>query len=296
MRILLMPFWNAEQRRPRTFWRLLLFFLTLIVLIYAAVRFLHLGSDLLSSSLVNAGSSLLAAWIAARVWDRRPFAEYGFHLNRGWWRDLGLGFLLGALLMSLIFLTEWLLGWVRVVGVFHTYDSQGGFWPNWAKGLLMFIAVGLAEELISRGYLIRNLAEGLRFPPLGQRGGLVAAWLLSSTFFGLLHLGNPNVTLFSTVNLIVAGLFLGLAYILTDELALPIGLHIAWNFFQGNVFGFPVSGLAGLYASLLFTQETGPDVWTGGAFGPEGGLLGLLAMLFGMGLLVWVKGPRLMDR
>jgi len=84
----------------------------------------------------------------------------------------------------------------------------------------------------------------------------------------------------------------GIAYALTGRLALPVGVHIAWNFFQGNVFGFPVSGTTFPAETVTFfsIQQTGPELWTGGAFGPEGGLLGLFAIVAGILLiLAWTR-------
>jgi hypothetical protein len=139
--------------------------------------------------------------------------------------------------------------------------------------------------LFARGYSISNLAEGLNLPRISSKAAVLIAYLFTSIVFGFLHGNNPNATLASSLNLTLAGLFLGLGFVLTGELALPVGLHITWNFFMGHVFGFPVSGVDD-NLSLLAAQQSGPAVWTGGAFGPEGGLLGVAAILFGM-LLVW---------
>ena len=84
---------------------------------------------------------------------------------------------------------------------------------------------------------------------------------------------------------------MGAGLILTGELAIPIGLHIFWNFFQGNIFGFPVSGVSypAEIVSLIKINQSGPEMWTGGGFGPEAGLLGLFANLLGLLLIFgWV--------
>ena len=83
---------------------------------------------------------------------------------------------------------------------------------------------------------------------------------------------------------------LGFGYVLSGELAIPIGLHITWNLFQGAVYGFPVSGFGAFGATLLSTEKGGPRLWTGGSFGPEGGLLIPGIMLLGMSLVaLWIR-------
>jgi hypothetical protein len=137
---------------------------------------------------------------------------------------------------------------------------------------------------------LKNAAEGLDYPALGPRGAVLLAWVLSSVFFGLLHADNPSATFVSTLNIVLAGLMLGFGYVISGELAIPIGLHVTWNFFQGAVYGFPVSGFGPFGATFLATQQTGPDLWTGGPFGPEAGLLAPIVMLLGISLIaLWTR-------
>ena len=98
-----------------------------------------------------------------------------------------------------------------------------------------------------------------------------------------MHLANPNATWVSAAGIFFAGLFLAYGYVCTQQLWLSIGLHIGWNFFEGVVFGFPVSGLS-IYP-LIHINVSGPDVWTGGAFGPEAGLIILPALALGAVLI-----------
>ncbi|MEJ2750408.1 MAG: CPBP family intramembrane metalloprotease, partial [Anaerolineae bacterium] len=190
---------------------------------------------------------LLARWI-----DRRPWQDYGFHFNPAWWRDLGFGLLLGLVLMSVVFGLEYLLGWESIQGTIENGQPGFSFWQLLADGLINYVLVGLQEELFFRGFLIKNLAEGLHFPRISSRAAVLIPYLLISLLFGFAHSSNANATLVSSLNLSLIGLFLGLGFILTGELAIPIGIHIAWNFAQGYVFGFPVSG-SDAHLSLLAT-------------------------------------------
>ncbi len=302
------PFWNGRQGRLRTLWRLVIQALLLqagtiafgIVfgVLLAVGRLLGRSGGgplvpqpcfwLVDAAIAPAGI-VASVWLAGRYLDHRRFADFGFHLGRRWWLDFGFGLALGAILMAGIFLVERAAGWVTVKGMLVTSAPGQSFVPAILLSLAAFLAVGIYEELWARGYQLHNLAEGLNGRTLGPRGGLLLAWAISSALFGALHAGNPNATAASTASLMLAGLFLGLGYILTGELALPIGLHIGWNLFQGNVFGFPVSGIdAG--PTLIAIAQDGPALWTGGAFGPEAGLMGIGAILVGSGLIVaWLR-------
>jgi membrane protease YdiL (CAAX protease family) len=244
----------------------------------------------LISSVAGLAGAVLSVWLAVRFLDRRPFGDLGFRLDRGWWLDLLFGLALGALLMTTIFLVESGLGWISVAGTFETTGTGAPFALSILLPVAAFVCVGFYEETVSRGYQLRNAAEGLNYPALGPRGAVVVAWVLSSIFFGALHAGNPNATPLSTFNIILAGLMLGFGYVLSGQLAIPIGLHVTWNLFQNAVYGLPVSGFGTFGASFLSTEQAGPDLWTGGSFGPAGGLLASAAMLLGVLLTaLWVR-------
>ncbi len=303
-------FWNPDEHRPRALVRialqialtvLLLLVLGLLVLgpLWGALRtgglsqeLVDLVATMLGTTLGSGLSVVLAVWLATRFLDRRPFADLGLHLDTTWWRDFAFGLALGILLMTGIFLAEWLAGWVVVVGYIRSPAGIPFAVAIWGP-VVFFLAVGFYEELLARGYWLRNLAEGLSLPGLGPSGGLLLAYALTSGIFGALHMGNPNATWTSTANLVLAGLLLGLPVILTGELAISIGLHITWNFFQGNVYGFPVSGLSANQVTFLAIEQRGPELWTGGAFGPEAGLIGIGAMGVGVLLiLAWLRWTR----
>ncbi len=311
-------FWNGQERRLRALWRLILqgiIFNLLASITTSAVMLLlfisggnglsrmlsnaqlyeqlldMLANDPLSALLLGIASLVsifLSIWFAGRFFDRRRLADFGLHVKRSWWIDFCFGLALGALLMSLIFMGEWAAGWVEV----RRNPISAGLGIGLLVNILRFIMVGFQEEFFSRGYQITNLAEGLNLPNVGRKWAVLGAFFLTSVFFSLLHLGNPNASAVSTINLVLAGLMLALPFLLTGELALSIGLHITWNFFQGCVFGFPVSGLA-LDSSLVALTQKGPAAWTGERFGPEAGLIGLAAMLLGSLLIAgWVRWRR----
>jgi CAAX protease family protein len=235
-----------------------------------------------------------AAWLTARLLDRRKLAGLGFHFRREWWIDFGFGLALGAVLMGLIFLVERAAGWLTVTGAFFPGNTGLAFLVAILSQAFAMLGVGLSEETLFRGYQIKNLAEGLRLGRISPRVAAILGWLISSVVFGLAHAGNPNASPIAVFNIFIAGLFLGLGLLLTGDLALGIGLHIAWNFFEGNVFGFPDSGTGvGTAPTFLTINQGGPALWTGGAFGPEAGLMGILAILLGSALILgWLRYRR----
>jgi membrane protease YdiL (CAAX protease family) len=296
---LLSIFWNRKERRVRALWRVTAL-VALMVASGVAIRAIGFLPErgtrafYVVSRVVRLIVAVAAVWLIGRLLDRRRLRDFGLSLGRQWWTDLAFGLALGLGLMGAIFLVEWGLGWVHVTGTLRTAVPGEPFGLAILAPAVIFLCVGILEELLARGYLLRNLAEGLAFPWMGgARGGLVLACLVSSALFAYGHADNPNATWVSTVNIGIAGVFLALGYMLTGQLAIPIGMHITWNFFQATVFGFPVSGVSRLRTSVIATDQLGPELWTGGPFGPEAGLVGLAAMLLGIALtLLWVRGRR----
>ena len=300
-------FWNPEQHRLRALWRLILqalvWFLVLVLLQQLTAAVLSaLTGGLAGASIATQQirglllqaipmlAVVVAVWLGGRFLDRRSFSGFGLHLDRDWWIDFAFGLVLGLLLMTLIFLVELAAGWGEVVAVFYARPGGLPFLPGILVPLTSFILVGITEELWFRGYILINLAEGFNGRWIGPAGAILLATLLQAAVFGVAHALNPNATAVSTLNLSLAGVFLALGYLLTGELAVPIGLHITWNFAQGNLFGYEVSGTQVRVATLLDLEQTGPVLWTGGAFGPEAGLLRIGAMVLGAVLIfLWVR-------
>jgi membrane protease YdiL (CAAX protease family) len=311
-------FWNKEEKRLRAIWRLGLHTGLLVIingLFSVSLLFLGVVIDLVGgTNLQNVidGSApmqmmenpwvgrvilpaatfagvLLATLITGKWIDRRKFLDFGMTFSKTWWSDFAFGLGLGAVLMGVIFLIGLGTNTINVTGYFISSNLDVNFLSGFIQSALFFAFVGFYEEILSRGYHLINLAEGFNHKIIGRRWALTLSFFITSLIFGLLHLGNPNATWISTLNITLAGVFLGLGMVLTGSLAIPIGLHITWNLFQGSVFGFPVSGVK-TGVTLIATELTGPQWLTGGLFGPEAGVLGLAAMVIGSIItILWLR-------
>lgn len=289
MKVIASIFWNTSQNRLRAGWRLLiqliLFLLITVTRDALASIFRPAPLPITITYLIYLVACLGLAWFMARFIDRRSFADFGFHLDRKWWLDIGFGLVLGAFLMTGIFLSMRVAGWVSITGMAIT-NTGLPFSLAFLLRVVLFAAVAVSEELTFRSYEMKNLAEGFASKHIGSRGALVLALLPSSVLFGIAHAANENATAFSTFALVLGGLLLALPYLLTGEIGISIGLHLTVNLFEGNVYGFATSGSV-LPTRLFSIQQTGPSLWTGGSFGPEAGLVGLVWVLIGCGLTIW---------
>jgi uncharacterized protein len=225
----------------------------------------------LAIGLVSATAAALSTWLFRRLLDRRPCLDLGLGRSAGWLAEVGSGFGLGAALMAGIAALEIGLGWYRLDGL----APAGAATRDLLFGLVIYLAVAFGEELVTRGYILQTLAEGW---------GRTWATVLSSLIFALLHAGNPGSGPVPILGIFFAGLMLATGYLVTARLWLPIGLHWSWNYFQGPVFGFSVSGTEA--SGLLRLSAVGPEPLTGGPFGPEASLVGVAACLLGAAALL----------
>ncbi len=295
-------FWHPGEHRLRMMWRITLqalvfsfLWLALLTPVIVGGAATQTGPEVAAAleespvflaiiSIITLAAMVLSLVLASKFIDRRKLKDYGLQLNGAWWRDLGFGLFLGAALMALIFLFELAVGWVTIEATFFT-NGDDPFLVAFLWPVILFLGVGIYEEMLSRGYHLLNFAEGIS-NGINPAAAVALATVISSAIFGVLHAANPNASVISTFNIFLAGGFLATGFLLTRSLAIPIGVHITWNLFQGNVFGFPVSGSDFRSATVILVEQGGPDLITGGAFGPEAGLLGVLAMILGTVLTV----------
>ena len=226
---------------------------------------------------VLAGVAVTAAFLAI---ERKPFRSVGFHLNARWARDLALGTLGGMLIMAATALA------LLARHGFHWERNPNGSLAGILLGFLIFLVVAINEETIYRGYPFQRLIENL---------GPWPTQILLALLFAMDHWGNPGIRdaapalkAWTTLNIALAAVLLGLCYLKTRSLALPIGVHLGWNWAQGNLLGFQVSGTTqaqGLWTPVLHDH---PAWLTGGPVGLEGSALcAAVAMVAILGLIMW---------
>lgn len=215
------------------------------------------GVDMLIGMVAGAVVALLLYMLIMRFIAKSPGLGFGGHQRPAEF-IIGLG--TGAVLMAVAVGLIWLLGGYHVHGVHSWAAMHDGIFYAAAAG----IGAGFMEEILFRGILLRILDSWL-----GSWGALA----ITSVLFGLMHVSNSEATLAGSAAIAIeAGILLGAAYLLTRRLWLAIGIHIAWNFVQGGVFGSDISG-TGERSGVLNADFSGPDWLTGGAMGMEASIV-----------------------
>ena len=297
------PLFNYKERRFRSGLRITIFSVTMILLV-GFIQYIPM-----------AGWQWIFVPPCAYIWyrlnliltDHRITKDNPWYQGGLYWNSTSLthyiaGWVIGLLALSLMVGIGCLLGFFSVesAGYMTQYATESmaindrtqlvSSSASWYYSIFLFLfqmlAVGFYEEVMLRGYVLINLKEGIRWKCISDRTALIIAVMLSSLIFSLAHLLNPSASIITIITISLAGILLAFPFIWTGNLALSIGLHSAWNFILGGVFGFKVSGLS-WSASILYVQPTGPDWWTGGLFGPEAGISGVFAMFLSL-LLIFI--------
>ena len=261
--------------------------LTLLIAIPAALLLAGVTVDELKSNLVDTLEGLLSGnylWLMIlvefaiavvsvgcfRLWiDRRGLKDLGWSSD-GFTGEAVIGLFMGPAVMgiaALLMLVSGHLEWTDIV-----WDPSSLFV---SLGLMALIA--FSEELVFRGYILDNLLESF--------SNKWVALIISSVLFAAFHFTGPGIHTLAFLNLFLAGLLLGINFLYTRNLWFSFFFHLSWNFFQGPILGFRVSGL--VFPSLLQTETKGDLFITGGDFGLEGSILTTVTAFIAFFLLAW---------
>ena len=220
----------------------------------------------ISSPLLALGACL-GYYTFVRLIERRSVSEL---IAKGSVTEFAVGAIIGTALLATTIGILFALDVYRVTGV----NGPSAAIP----ALLSAVMAGIFEELLIRGIVFRIAEEWL---------GSWFALLLSALLFGLMHLPNESATLLSAAAIsLEAGIMLAAAYMLTRKLWLAIGIHMAWNFAQGGIFGVATSGIA--EGGILQSTMTGPPILSGGDFGAEGTIVAVVVCVSAGVTMLWL--------
>lgn len=256
-------------------WRIgayFILFFALSVVGQIAVSLLPRQSLSWGGLLVTSAAALAAGWIVLMRMDGRSPGALGFPLSRSALGETLQGLVAGALLIAAVAVLVLIVGGATFI---PDEGTLSGYLSTLIGTFAFFALAAACEELLFRGYVFQALVES------------VGPWptiVLTSAVFAVMHAGNPNVDLLALTNIFLAGVLLALAYLRTRSLWFATALHLGWNWTMSTLLDFPVSGL--IYDTPLYSAvESGPDWWTGGAFGFEAGLAATLVLVGGC---VWI--------
>jgi membrane protease YdiL (CAAX protease family) len=208
--------------------------------------------------------------------DRRPINELGMSI-KGRWKDCLAGIAFAVVFYLIGFAVSIGLGAIEVAGMTFDFGILTGTF-------FMFFAAAAMEEIMMRGYIQGRLMTKMnRFP----------AMAIASLIFAVMHIPNPHIGIFPLFNLFLAGLLLGASYMYTRNLWFPIALHTAWNWIQGPVLGYEVSGNKTSFPSVIRLHLPEENIINGGQFGFEGSILCTILMIAGTALIIgWYERKR----
>ena len=224
------------------------------------------------------GPIFLLLWLWLALFEKRPLSSIGLELQ-------GAGFKYGRGLVIGLVMFVASIGLSAAFGFIAVEAGNPGQQGLPVLGAVLFVFLGWtvqgpAEEAITRGWLL---------PVIGARYNPTLGIVVSSIIFMILHSLNPNLSLIAMLNLFLFGIFTALYALYEGGLWGVFSLHAVWNWAQGNLFGFEVSGQAPPGGTLFNLMEVGPDTITGGSFGPEGGLAVTAVLVISCAIVWWLS-------
>jgi uncharacterized protein len=260
-------------------WRSIIFFLlwgifyaVFIVPFNSSLKAIELVQPIVPKLFYDSTGALtvcLAAWLMVRFIDKRSFTSLGI-LPRNAFRDMGLGIILGILWLAVSLGIAWAAGFVSMQAASISY--------SWLFGIgfsVLFNA--FAQEVLVRSYLYQTIRS---------RSNPAWAIFLTSMLFSVLHIGAFKGALLPAVNVFGAGILFALVYQFTGNVWMPTGIHFAWNYLMDPVLGLGVSAQNPWGTHWHLAEINGPELWIGGSFGLEGGLIVSATILITIGLLL----------
>jgi uncharacterized protein len=264
---------STPIRRARSLGLLVLFvgiYFTYLVVVTAIAP----ARSMVIDTLIVLAGAIGTGWFLLVTVEKRSWRELGIAVRRQTPREVGAGFVIPCVALLLV------MGTLVVVRELIYGSDQGNFaaWLAGCAKLLLILAVAAAaEEALFRGYPFLKLVE-----VMGPR----LATVLASAGFAFAHRHNPGVEGFALINIFVAGLMLSFAFLKTRSLWFVTAIHLGWNWAMAGPLDLPVSGLELFDTPMYEVIALGNPGWTGGGFGPEGGVSGLLALLL-VTVAVW---------
>jgi uncharacterized protein len=278
-----------EDGRLRSGWRALIFLLAYFLISGIAIlAFLAARGEtdttkqatgflpLLFPFAAATATAILLGWGLGRLFEKVPFDALGVSLRGRWLRNLGLGAALGTVTIALAIMAAIATGSMSLA-INQTSAGWAIVW-NLATTFLVFFVGAASEETLFRGYLLQTFVR--------SKIELVGV-ALTALLFAFAHNSNPNINGIAWLNTFIAGIWFAAAYLKTRDLWFPFGIHLAWNWLQGPVFGINVSGIGEFSPDpLMRAHDAGPAWLTGGAYGLEGGIACTFALILSV-FLIW---------
>lgn len=265
-------FLNSE-RKIKNIWWVVLFFLMLFAFLFPLI----ILADRFTFEITMAHQVVMISIISiiCQLLRRKPISDLTGSINYIWLKELFMGLVIGAALMGLQVLILTIFGYIHWQANVFSYSTI-------LSGFAIFLLAAIVEELLFRGFIFQRLIQAF---------GKWAAQLIIAALFLVTHINNPGMTgivkTFASINIFIASVLFGMAYIKTKSLAMPLGLHFMANYMQGTVLGFAVSG--GKDPSLLKPIFDNAPIWlSGGDFGIVASIGGLcFVILISISFYLW---------